>query len=32
MRSEQRPDFFDQSRIAAALLAQEFLLPLGRHL
>ena len=31
MRSEQRPDFVEQFRIAAALLAQEFLLPLGRH-
>ena len=32
MRSQQRPDFFQQFGIAAALLAQEFLLPLGRHL
>ena len=32
MRSQQRADFFEQFRIAAALLAQEFLLPLGRHL
>ena len=32
MRSQQRPDFLQQFRIAAALLAQKLLLPLGRHL
>ena len=31
MRSEQRTNFFQQSGIGAALLAQEVLLPLGRH-
>jgi hypothetical protein len=32
MRSQERPDFLQQFSITAALLAQKFLLMLGRHL
>ena len=32
MRSQKRSDFLKQNRVARALLAQEFLLLLGRHL